>query len=56
MRPDADDLGRLVGLVDDGTVRVEVDDVYDLEDLADAFARSREGHVHGKLAIRVSED
>ena len=56
VRPDADDLGRLVGLVDDGTVRVEVDGVYDLEDLADAFARSREGHVHGKLAIRVSED
>ncbi|MDR6117675.1 NADPH:quinone reductase-like Zn-dependent oxidoreductase [Aeromicrobium sp. SORGH_AS981] len=54
VRPDADDLGRLVGLVDDGTVRVEVDGVYDLEDLADAFARSREGHVHGKLAIRVS--
>lgn len=56
VRPDADDLGRLVGLVDDGTVRVEVDGVYDLEDLADAFARSREGHVHGKLAIRVSGD
>jgi NADPH:quinone reductase-like Zn-dependent oxidoreductase len=56
VRPDADDLGRLVGLVEEGAVRVEVDGVYDLEDLADAFARSREGHVHGKLAVRVSED
>ena len=56
VRPDAEALGRLVGLVEDGTVRIEVEDVFDLEDLADAFARSREGHVHGKLAVRVSED
>lgn len=56
VRPDADDLGRLSGLVDDGTIRIEVEDVYPLEELADAFRRSAEGHVHGKLAIRVSDD
>lgn len=56
VRPDGEALGRLVGLVEDGAVRIEVEDVYDLEDLADAFARSQEGHVHGKLAVRVSED
>jgi NADPH:quinone reductase-like Zn-dependent oxidoreductase len=56
VRPDGEALGRLVGLVEDGAVRIEVEDVYDLEDLAKAFARSQEGHVHGKLAVRVSED
>ena len=56
VRPDADDLGRLVGLVDDGTLRIEVEDTYPLEELPAAFARSQEGHVHGKLAVRVSTD
>lgn len=56
VRPDGEALGTLVGLVDDGTLQIEVEDVYDLEDLPAAFARSREGHVHGKLAVRVSED
>ena len=56
VRPDADDLGRLVGLVEEGAVRIEVEDTYELEDLPKAFARSREGHVRGKLAVTVSDD
>lgn len=55
VRPDADDLERLAVLVDEGHLRVEVEETFALENLADAFARSREGHVHGKLAIRVSQ-
>lgn len=55
VRPDADDLGRLVSLVDDGTLRIEVEDTYPLEELAEAFRRSQEGHVHGKLAVRVRD-
>ncbi len=54
VRPDADGLGRLSRLVDDGAVRIEVEEVFPLERLADAFRRSQEGHVHGKLAVRVS--
>lgn len=55
VRPDAADLERLAALVDAGQLRVEVEETFALEDLADAFARSQEGHVRGKLAIRVSE-
>ena len=55
VRPDAADLERLAVLVDEGRLRVEVEETFALENLADAFARSQEGHVRGKLAIRVSE-
>ncbi len=55
VRPDAGDLERLAVLVDTGQLRVEVEETFALEDVADAFARSQEGHVRGKLAIRVSE-
>lgn len=55
VRPDAADLERLAVLVDERRVRVEVEEVYPLEQLAAAFERSAEGHVHGKLAIRIAE-
>ncbi|MGJ9422481.1 NADP-dependent oxidoreductase [Aeromicrobium sp. CF3.5] len=54
VRPDPADLERLAVLVDDGHLRIEVEEVFALENVADAFARSQEGHVRGKLAIRVS--
>ena len=50
-----DDLERLAVLVDDGSLTVDVEEVFALEDVAAAFARSQEGHVRGKLAIRISE-
>lgn len=56
VRPDADELARLADLVDDGSVTIEVEQTYLLEELPDAFARSRGGHVRGKLAVRVSSD
>jgi NADPH:quinone reductase-like Zn-dependent oxidoreductase len=55
VRPDADGLERLATLVDEGKLAVEVEEVFALEDLAAAYERSRAGHVHGKLAIRISE-
>lgn len=55
VRPVAEDLERLAVLVDEGKLTVEVEETFALEDLAAAFARSQEGHVHGKLAVRISE-
>ncbi|MGA9715787.1 MAG: NADP-dependent oxidoreductase [Aeromicrobium sp.] len=55
VRPDADDLERLAALVDAGHLTVDVEEIFQLEDAAAAFARSQEGHVHGKLAISISE-
>jgi NADPH:quinone reductase-like Zn-dependent oxidoreductase len=42
-------------LADAGQLRVPVADVLPLEELAAAFALSREGHVRGKLVISVSD-
>jgi NADPH:quinone reductase-like Zn-dependent oxidoreductase len=55
VRPDGEGLGRLGALADEGKLAVDVEHVYALEELPAAFARSQEGHVHGKLVVRVSD-
>lgn len=55
VRPDAHDLERLAVSVDEGPLTVDVEEIFELEDLGAAFARSQEGHVHGKLVIGISE-
>lgn len=55
VRPDAGDLATLAGLVDDGRVRVEVAQTFPLERLGDAFELSMQGHVAGKVVVRVSD-
>ncbi len=56
VRPDAEELQWLVDLADRGGLAVDVAGSYALDEVADAFARSREGHVRGKLVIAVSDD
>ena len=56
VRPDAGDLARLATLVDDGALRIDVEETFAFEDAAAAYARSQEGHVHGKLVIEVAGD
>ena len=55
MRPSAEGLAKLGRMADAGQLRVPVTDVLPLEQLPAAFARSREGHVQGKLVIAVSD-
>lgn len=52
VHPDHDDLDTLAQLVRDGQLRVEVAETYPLEQLPQAFARSREHHVRGKLVVQ----
>ncbi len=54
VRPNASHLDALTGLVDAGRLRVDVAATYPLDRVADAFAESRAGHVHGKLVITVA--
>lgn len=54
VRPNAGDLAELCRLVDDGVVRIHVEEVFDLADAGAAHDRSRTGHVRGKLVLRVS--
>ncbi|MEE8601557.1 NADP-dependent oxidoreductase [Euzebya tangerina] len=54
VRPQADDLLALSRLVDEGAVRIEVQDTYPLAEAAAALEASKGGHVRGKLALTVS--
>lgn len=54
-RPDAEGLRALADLADQGKLRVPVAETFPLERVADAFALSQEGHVHGKILIEVGD-
>ena len=56
VRPDGEELQWLADLAARGGLVVDVAGSYELDAVADAFARSQEGHVRGKLVIAVSED
>ncbi|AEE47441.1 NADP-dependent oxidoreductase [Cellulomonas fimi] len=53
VRPDPADLAALGALIDEGKVRVEVAQVFDLADAAAAHDASASGHVRGKVVVRV---
>ena len=56
VRPDGEELQWLADLAARGGLVVDVAGSYALDAVAEAFARSQEGHVRGKLVIAVSED
>jgi NADPH2:quinone reductase len=53
VRPSTADLDTLRGLIDDGAVRVEVAQVFDLADAAQAHRASESRHGRGKIVVRV---
>ncbi|KQY60183.1 alcohol dehydrogenase [Aeromicrobium sp. Root495] len=53
VRPSADDLAELVGLVESGDLTVEVAETFELERATDAFRLLEEGHVRGKVVVTV---
>lgn len=53
VRPDGDMLSRLLTLVADGSLVVDVAGTFPLERAAEALARSAEGHVRGKVVVTV---
>ena len=55
VRPSAAGLVELDRLADAGDLRVPIADILPLDQLPDAFTRSRQGHVRGKLVIAISE-
>lgn len=56
VRPSGEDLTVLGRLIDTGRLRPHVEEVFRLERIADAHVFSEEGHVRGKLVIRVAAD
>lgn len=53
VRPDRDGLAALTDLVEQGRLRVELASVLPLDEIADAHRLSEEGHVRGKVAVRI---
>ena len=53
VRPDGDQLTTLAGLIDDGSVRVHVQEVMPLADAARAHEQIESGHTRGKIVLRV---
>lgn len=53
VRPSGQDLAFLGRLIDTGKLRPHVEEVFRLERIADAHVCSEEGHVRGKLVIRI---
>ena len=54
--PSEAQLRRIAELIDDGSIKPVVDTVYPFEDFAKAFEQLENGHVKGKIVIRVAED
>jgi NADPH:quinone reductase-like Zn-dependent oxidoreductase len=55
VKPSGRDLTLLRDLLNAGRLRVVVDGTYPLEQAAEAHARAEEGHVRGKIVLRVGE-
>jgi NADPH:quinone reductase-like Zn-dependent oxidoreductase len=51
VRPLGSETGRLAELVDQGRLTVEVAQTFGLDEVAEAFALSRQGHTRGKIVI-----
>jgi NADPH:quinone reductase-like Zn-dependent oxidoreductase len=51
--PSDDNLRRLAALLDDGTLRVHIDDTYELDRATEALQALATEHIRGKLAISV---
>ena len=54
VRPDGEQLEELAALAGDGRLVVDLEEVFPLEEAAQAHERSEAGHTRGKLALRVS--
>ena len=54
VRPDADDLRALCRLVDEGRLRVHVEQTFPLDGAADAHRLLEGGHMRGKLALEIA--
>lgn len=54
--PDATCLAIIARLLDSGDVTVYVDDVYDLDDVADAHRLLEQNHTRGKLVLKVADE
>ncbi|WP_158862357.1 NADP-dependent oxidoreductase [Leifsonia sp. AG29] len=53
--PDGNTLAVIARLLESGNVRVHVDEIYGLDDIAAAHRAIEEGHTRGKIVLKVAE-
>lgn len=53
VRPDRANLAELAGLAARGSLKIEIADVFDLADAAEAYRKLETGHGRGKIVVRV---
>ena len=56
LAPDGRTLAGIARLLDSGDIRVNVDRVFELDQIAEADHALEDGHTRGKIVLRVSED
>jgi len=49
-------LSEISNLIDSGNIKVEIDSVFRLEDIAKAHEKSESGHTRGKIVIQMQEE
>jgi NADPH:quinone reductase-like Zn-dependent oxidoreductase len=54
-RPDGQELTAIAGLVEAGEVRVFIEQTFELEEAAKALDAVANGHVHGKVVLRIQQ-
>jgi len=49
-------LSKIANLIDSGKLKVEIDSIFQLEDIAKAHEKSESGHTRGKIVIQMQDD
>lgn len=55
VQANAGQLAEISNLIDSGSIKVEIDSVFRLEEIAKAHAKSESGHTRGKIVIQIQE-
>jgi NADPH:quinone reductase-like Zn-dependent oxidoreductase len=55
VQPNAAQLGEIATLIDAGKIKVLIDSVYRLDEVAQAHQKSEAGHAQGKIVIQVAD-
>jgi NADPH:quinone reductase-like Zn-dependent oxidoreductase len=53
VQPNSGHLSEIASLIDSGSIKVEIDSVYQLDDVVKAHKKSESGHTRGKIVLQI---
>lgn len=56
VQPNSGQLSKISKLIDSGDIKIEIDSIYQLDDVAKAHEKSESGHTRGKIVLQIQED